>query len=90
MVSAAQIETFTLRSPRRDQTRRVRGLAAGRLTDGAFAGGRIAPNALGARRPLEYQSQSGRRGKEDQRAHLDAFPRRCAGDQRVVEGGVER
>ena len=41
------------------------------------------------RRPF-WKTVSDSRRKEDQRAHLDAFPRRRAGGQRVVEGGVER
>src|SRR5215469_6040455 len=51
--------------------------------------GRLAPKAPGARRARE-RTASGSRRKEYERAHLDAFPRRRAGGQRVVEGGVER
>src|SRR5258708_7257604 len=50
----------------------------------------FAPNALGARRPVKKRTESGSRREEHQRAHLDAFPRRRAGGQRVLEGGVER
>src|SRR5436305_15220066 len=43
----------------------------------------------GARRPVN-RTQSGSRWKEYQAAHLNAFPRRRAGSQWIVEGRVER